>query len=52
MANDRSDKKNGQRASVEGKLAWVNPEISIFAAREAEATGNPYGGIDAGIYHS
>jgi hypothetical protein len=41
-----------KETGAEGKLAWVHPKIEVFRAREAEGAAQPYGGTDAGFYHS
>lgn len=51
MANRSHDEKHEQPAA-DGKLPWVHPTIKTFPARDAEVFANPYGGVDAGIYHS
>lgn len=50
MSNDRGDKP--EQRPVEGKRPWVDPAIAVFAARDADVSGNPYGGTDLAIYSS
>jgi hypothetical protein len=48
---ERVDNRS-EETVAEGKLAWVHPKIEVYRAREAESVSQPYGGTDAGFYHS
>jgi hypothetical protein len=52
MANPPDGKANEPAPSAEGKLPWTQPAVETFPARDADVIANPYGGPDAGIYHS